>query len=189
MDGCFTFTAAAVQTQEETEPSGDEEKAQDGEQESGTDEQNEDDRAGQSGKGEQKSGKNEQRKKSGKMPGTQKAGKRFQSGGSFSGSSAGGTSSGAASVTYAGSWNNYLESLTVDGHEFTQTFNKTRGTYFMTADKTETSLDVTAEPDDDDATVVVTGDSELESGRNKVMVSVTAENGDVRVYRIYVDKE
>ena len=48
-------------------------------------------------------------------------------------------------------------------------------------------MDVTAEPSDSGAEVVVTGTDKLTTGRNKVMVSVTAENGDVRVYRIYVD--
>lgn len=90
-------------------------------------------------------------------------------------------------TTYQGSADNYLESLTVDGYTFTQAFHKTRNTYFITAEAGLSSLDVAAEPSDDSADVVITGADNFSEGRNKVMVSVTADNGDVRVYRIYVD--
>ncbi len=115
------------------------------------------------------------------------SGKASVSGGGSGGNAAGGSSSEEDKTTYTGSADNYLESLKVKGHEFSQTFHKTNDTYFVTADAETESVTVTAVPSDDDAEVVVTGAEDLSVGRNKVMVSVTAENGDVRVYRIYVD--
>ena len=106
--------------------------------------------------------------------------------GSFAGAAGSGSST-ASKTTYTGSEDNYLETLKVKGYKFTQKFNKTNDTYFMTLEAGVDSIDVTAEPTDSDAEVVITGTDELTTGRNKVMVSVTAENGDVLVYRIYVD--
>ena len=105
---------------------------------------------------------------------------------SGSGGGTGGSTS-ESKTTYQGSADNYLESLTVDGYKFTQAFHKTRNTYFTTVEAGVSALEVDAEPSDDSANVVITGADNLSEGRNKVMVSVTADNGDVRVYRIYVD--
>ena len=111
------------------------------------------------------------------------------SGGSMSGGTAASSSStDTASVTYAGSWDNYLDSLSVDGYEFTQKFNKTRDTYFLTVDKDVTAVDVSATASDSSAIVAIAGNRELAMGRNKIMVNVTADDGSVRVYRIYVTR-
>lgn len=103
--------------------------------------------------------------------------------------STGTSSSSSSKTTYKGSADNYLKSLSVDGYEFTQTFNKTADTYFIKTGSGVGSVDVKAVPTDSDAEVVVTGADSLSSGRSKIMVTVTAENGDVRVYRIYADAE
>ena len=122
----------------------------------------------------------------GKMP-DMKGNSKTPSG--FSGGSISyGSYSASASVTYEGSWDNYLDSLSVDGYEFTKSFNKTRDTYFLTVPEDVESLDVEATPSDDSATVVITGDDELPMGRSKIMISVTAEDDSVRIYRIYVDR-
>lgn len=91
-------------------------------------------------------------------------------------------------ITYKGSANNYLATLSVEGYDFTRDFNKTRDTYFVQVDEDVNSLTVTAKAEDDTADVVVTGQTELNAGQNKILVRVTAENDEVRIYRIYVYK-
>ena len=125
----------------------------------------------------------DEKKKSGmKMPGKKKSGGSMPSGGS------GGGGYSDASTVYAGSWDNYLDSLSVDGFEFTRNFNKIRDTYFMTVPLDTTELTVNAEASDSSAIVAVTGNTDLPEGRSKIMVNVTADDGSVRIYRIYVDR-
>jgi len=88
-------------------------------------------------------------------------------------------------VTYNGSSNNYLEKLSVKGHEFTTNFSKENTTYFIKLDEDITSLDITAKAEEDTATICIYGNMDIKDG-SKVLVSVTAENGSVRTYRIYV---
>lgn len=118
-----------------------------------------------------------------------KGSKGGKQGGSAKGSgSMSSSGSGSSSVTYAGSWDNYLDSLSVDGYEFTREFNKIRDTYFLRVPESVTSLDVSAVASDSSAVVAIAGNSELSEGRSKIMVNVTADDGSVRVYRIYVDR-
>lgn len=91
-------------------------------------------------------------------------------------------------VTYKGSANNYLSALSVKGYDFTRDFNKTRDTYFVQVGEEVDSVTVIAETEDETADVVVTGQAELSVGQNKILVRVTAENDEVRIYRIYVYK-
>lgn len=133
--------------------------------------------------GNQEDSKDAQKPKSGKGSGAV-TGMKGSAYGSQSGT---GGSTSDSKTTYQGSADNYLESLTIDGYKFTQAFHKTRNTYFTTVEAGVSALEVDAEPSDDSANVVITGADNLSEGRNKVMVSVTADNGDVRVYRIYVD--
>jgi hypothetical protein len=87
-------------------------------------------------------------------------------------------------ATYNGSNNNYLSSLEIDGVQLTTDFSKEKSTYFTTVEGLET-ITVTADAEDSNSKVAITGTT-LKSGENKVLISVTAENGDVRYYRIYV---
>lgn len=88
-------------------------------------------------------------------------------------------------VTYDGSDNNYLSSLDVEGFSFENDFSKTTSTYFITVSEDTSLLNINASVEDSSATVCVYGDTDLSSGVNKVLVSVTAENGSVRTYRIF----
>jgi hypothetical protein len=88
-------------------------------------------------------------------------------------------------ATYNGSNNNYLASLEIDGVELTSDFNKEKSTYFATVEGLET-ITVTANAEDSSSKVVITG-TDLKSGENKVLISVTAENGEVRYYRIFIN--
>jgi hypothetical protein len=89
-------------------------------------------------------------------------------------------------ATYNGSNNNYLSSLEIDGVQLTSDFNKETSTYFATVEGLET-ITVTANAEDSNSKVAITGTT-LKSGENKILISVTAENSDVRYYRIYVTK-
>lgn len=130
---------------------------------------------------DQKGSGNADNRKGFSLPGKGKAGGfSVKSGGSIGGST--------ASVVYAGSWDNYLDSLSVEGFEFTRNFNKIRDTYFMTVPLDTTELTVNAKASDSSAIVAVTGNTDLPEGRSKIMINVTADDGSVRIYRIYVDR-
>ena len=90
--------------------------------------------------------------------------------------------------TYNGESNNYLTSLSVQGYNFTTEFSKTKTTYFVNVANDVTSLQINTEAEDENATVTVYGNESIKSGQNKILISVTAENGDVKTYRIYVNK-
>lgn len=89
---------------------------------------------------------------------------------------------------YNGSNNNYLEKLEIEGTELNTSFNKENGTYFIDVNNTN-SINVTAIAEDSTAKIYITGNDKIESGNNKILISVTAENGDVRYYRIFVNCE
>ena len=92
-------------------------------------------------------------------------------------------------VTYNGSDNNYLSELSVDGYTLNKEFSKENSTYFLTVENEIESLDVLAVVEDDTATKCIYGNENLKEGTNKILISVTAENGNVRNYRIYVTKK
>ena len=91
-------------------------------------------------------------------------------------------------VTYNGDSNNYLSSLSVDGYELSPAFLKTSNTYFIEVENDISDITVNATAEDSTATVTVYGNTNLQEGKNKVLISVTADNGDVKTYRIYVTK-
>lgn len=95
----------------------------------------------------------------------------------------------AVAVTYNGSYDNYLTSLTIDGYNLTPEFTKTTDTYFITVANEVNSINARYIKSDDNAKVQIYGNDALKEGENKVLISVTAENGNVRTYRIYVTRE
>ena len=92
-------------------------------------------------------------------------------------------------VTYNGSDNNYLNSLKIKGYSFTKAFQREKTTYFVTVKNKTTKLNLSYTKSSSKANVVVTGNSGFKVGVNKVLVTVNAENGESRVYRIYVTRE
>lgn len=92
-------------------------------------------------------------------------------------------------VTYQGSQNNYLEELSVTGYEFKNTFKKTTTTYFMEVENDVEKLTVKATPEDSSAIVTTYGNTSLQAGKNKILITVTADDGSERTYRIYVTKK
>lgn len=91
-------------------------------------------------------------------------------------------------VTYNGSDNNYLSELYIEDIDLTQDFQKDKTTYFATVDSDIDEIEIVATAENDDSIVCIYGNEDLEEGVNKILVSVTAENGNVRTYRIYVTK-
>lgn len=92
-------------------------------------------------------------------------------------------------VVYNGSRNNYLETLSITNHEINTEFSKENTTYFLTVSNDITSIKITATKEDSSSKVCIYGNDDLKVGTNKVLISVTAENGDVRNYRIFVNRE
>ena len=91
-------------------------------------------------------------------------------------------------ATYNGSNNNYLKSLKIKGIELNTSFNKENTTYFIKVTNTS-NLKITATAEDSLAKVAVVGNDNLKQGTNKILISVTAENGDIRYYRIFLNCE
>lgn len=90
-------------------------------------------------------------------------------------------------VTYYYSSNNYLKSLEVEGYELE--FDKNTNEYKITVKNDVTSLDIRALAEHSGARVEITGNEGFEEGENTVIVTVTAENGSIREYKIIVNKE
>lgn len=91
-------------------------------------------------------------------------------------------------VTYNGSDNNYLSELLVDGYTLNKEFSKENSSYFITVEKDVNSLEIIAKAEDKASTVCIYGNEEISKSTSKILISVTAENGNVRNYRIYVTK-
>ncbi|MBQ9625399.1 MAG: hypothetical protein IJR47_04745, partial [Clostridia bacterium] len=107
---------------------------------------------------------------------------------SMASSGGGSAQSSANNAVYNGSGNNYLSTLEIEGISLNTNFNKENTTYFITVQDKE-SLSINTVAEDENAKVYITGNSGLAKGDNKVLISVTAENGAVRHYRVFVKSE
>lgn len=90
-------------------------------------------------------------------------------------------------VTYYYSSNNYLKTLEIDGYEMT--FDKETNEYKITVKGDVSSLEIKAIPEDNRARVEITGNEKFKKGNNVVTITVTAEDGSTREYKINVNKE
>ncbi len=91
-------------------------------------------------------------------------------------------------VKYNGSDNNYLSSISIEGYKLNKEFSKDNLTYFINVGKDVNNLKITTNKVENSSTVCIYGNEDLREGTNKILISVTAENGNVRNYRIYVTK-
>lgn len=88
-------------------------------------------------------------------------------------------------IVYYYSINNYLKLLEIKGYSID--FDKNTLEYKI--DVTDvSSLDITAIAEDSRARVVITGNESFKEGENVVTISVTAENGQTRDYKVIVNK-
>lgn len=78
--------------------------------------------------------------------------------------------------------NNYLSSLSVEGYKLA--FDKNTFAYNLTNVKAK-SLDITAIPVDSNASVTVSGNTNLKNG-SVITIKVTAQNGSTREYTVTV---
>ena len=83
-----------------------------------------------------------------------------------------------------------LESLSIEGVTLDPKFDPSTYTYNVTIkDDSITSLNVNAVATDENATVEIVGNENLQPGENIVTIIITSENGeDIRVYQIFVTK-
>ena len=97
--------------------------------------------------------------------------------------------SASSSEIYQGSNNAYLTNITVNGYSLLPEFSITSTTYFLEVDNSVTSLEIETEKYDKTETVTIYGNENLNIGENKVLIKVTAENGNTRTYRIIVTRK
>ncbi len=81
-----------------------------------------------------------------------------------------------------------LKSLEVDNQELVPSFSTNTVAYTMQVANTITELNIKAEPEDEKATVSIQGNKNLKEGENLVTISVSAEDGTVKIYEIQVTR-
>lgn len=87
------------------------------------------------------------------------------------------------------STNAFLKSLSVSGYTLTPKFNKNRTSYSMTVKNNIHSLNVSAIAEDSKARVSVSGNRNWKVGVNNITITVTAENGNKKVYTVAVTRK
>lgn len=87
------------------------------------------------------------------------------------------------------SGNNYLSSLSVAPGSLSPSFSKDKTSYHVTVSESQTSIAVSATAEHSKASVSTNGvQNSLSKGDNTVKITVTAENGDTRTYKILVTR-
>ena len=81
-----------------------------------------------------------------------------------------------------------LKSLTVEGQELLPEFSSDVTSYSMNVTTDVDKLEIKAEAEDEKATVDIKGNTELKDGDNTVTISVSAEDGTVKIYEIKVTR-
>lgn len=92
----------------------------------------------------------------------------------------------AVPVTYYYSSNSYLKSLEIDGYDID--FDKEIYEYKISVSSDVTSLDIKAIAEDSRSRVEINGNEGFRKGENTVTITVTAEDGTTKDYKIVVDK-
>lgn len=94
-----------------------------------------------------------------------------------------------AKPTVDGSPNNKLNSLGAEGFALTPTFHKDTLSYDLIVDHSVSNVIIYASAIDKKAVVSGTGNIGLQSGVNEILVTVKAENGSERQYRIHIVRQ
>lgn len=81
-----------------------------------------------------------------------------------------------------------LSKLQINQEGLTPNFNKDKTNYCVTVSDKVDELKITAEPEDLNAKVSIVGNTELKNGDNKIDITVTAQNGNKKVYTIIATK-
>ena len=93
-----------------------------------------------------------------------------------------GSSSGGTSTPKPKSSNSYLTSLTVDGYELDNKFDKETLEYSVTIKEGTEKIKINAQLADSTAQITGTGELSVSEGLNTFSIVVTAENGSKRTY-------
>lgn len=83
--------------------------------------------------------------------------------------------------------NNNLSSLVIANYPIT--FASDTTTYSIDIDEDVDSIEVKAVPDDKDAKVVITGNTNMKTGSNEIKITVTAVDGSSKVYTVHVNRK
>lgn len=83
--------------------------------------------------------------------------------------------------------NNNLSELKIEGYDIE--FNKNTLEYEITVGSDVDSLDITALVEDSNAWVKIEGNDNFKEGKNEVRITVYAENGSSRTYKLLVNKK
>lgn len=81
-----------------------------------------------------------------------------------------------------------LKELQIDVEGMTPEFDKNTTEYYLVVNLSIEEIEVTAIPQDNKAKVSVIGNNDLQEGENKININVTAEDGTIKTYYIYVTK-
>lgn len=105
--------------------------------------------------------------------------------------SSGSSSSGgnSQSTTPTKSTNSYLSSITVDGFELNEEFDKESLEYTLTVPYDTEKIKINAQLEDSNAKVTGVGEVNVSTGLNTFEIIVTAENGSKRTYNLKVTVE
>lgn len=85
--------------------------------------------------------------------------------------------------------NNYLKELTTDKGTLTPDFDKLKKKYTLKLTPEDDTIHIGAVPEDKVAEVTGIGDLDVPAGKTTFPITVTAENGDIRIYNIEVERE
>ena len=85
--------------------------------------------------------------------------------------------------------NNNLKSLSISGQELDPVFDKDTLEYKVSLDSSITSINIKAVSEDDDATIKGDGEVAVSLGTNTILITVVAENGNEKVYKIIAEVE
>ena len=84
--------------------------------------------------------------------------------------------------------NKLLKSLTVDSYKLTTDFNSDVTEYSLNVGADVETIKIEAVPEDITAKIKISGNDNLLMGENTIKIAVTAEDGTVKTYNIYVTK-
>lgn len=84
--------------------------------------------------------------------------------------------------------NNYLKSLNIEGYNLEPEFKRENDTYTIYIKNREdvTNLNITAEADDESAKIDGIGTVQITPEQNSININVTAENGNLKIYKINI---
>lgn len=85
--------------------------------------------------------------------------------------------------------NNNLKSLSIEGYNLEPAFDKDTLEYKVSLESSITSINIKATPEDGEATIKGDGEVAVSEGTNTILITVVAENGNEKVYKIIAEVE